>query len=204
MAARGGIEHPMTVREIGIEIRRLRRQAKRRNAPQTFTSFAKDVAVLLYHKLGHAAAAADFLKARIATQNLPDHTLESLQRMVEDLFLEVPVEKLLVFDDAWRDQSTYTARFAKQWLTKWQLGVWIENQNRALGIAPDSARIMMQKKLLGSPPPERQPLALRPLPHLSRSDAVWAHRFRHSFSVRLLELRAREAMTQEELRGKVR
>ena len=199
-AIRDGLQRDQA--EIRRQLRTCRDKQREKHRRRDFSAFTKQVAVLLLHKHRHAQAAVDWLEHREKIHKLPNGDEESRKALIEGWFLDMEFETLQALDAAWDELSTSIARCAHQWLERWKLSVWIENQNLAIGVAPSSSRVIVQRDTflenLGRP----ESVKKRKICTVSNKDACWTYRFRQRFAMRMLRLRVRDEQTVETLRGK--
>jgi len=187
---------------VRLQLRRLLAKQRRANMAPSWSTFSRNVAILLYHKSASCDAAVAFLEKRAAVHNIPAQPLEDLRLLVEDWFLETDMEAMLALDSEWDTGTSSVARFARQWLDKWNLSVWIHTQNQRLGVAPTTARVVAQRDAFRESLAAPQPSSGRLFSVLRKYDTVWASRFRQRFRLRHMRMRIRENIPLAILRRK--
>ena len=183
-------------------LRQARNKRRQLETAKRFSIFSKQVAVLLYHKHSNANAAVAFLREREKIHRMPANSDDNLRHLVEEEYLAISVEHLVCLDEAWDNSSSTVARFAHKWLEKWRLALWVEHQNHAIGVAPSSSRVLLQRDAWRNDEGRPESLSRRAITTVSRYGLVWTQRFRRRFSLKLLKLRVRDTLTLEAMRAK--
>ena len=133
----------------------------------------------------------------------PDRPDHELSRLVEDSFLSFDDERLASLTDSYEPMDDSIYRIALRYAEEWQLVKWGETLNAERGVAPPTSMLISQAQAVGMQLPSA-------VTGWSRARKIplaavrWAARFRMRWKCRMGKLRAREWISVEEARAKVK
>jgi hypothetical protein len=181
-------------------VRNSRRQANRCASTSLhwpLTERMLRVILALFSLASHeAGVAVAYLESLRESRRWPLQSQDAMRRMVEDLFLQTPLEDFTALTDS-RDSSD-PAALSQAWkvYVQWQLKAWVIQRNKMQGVAPSTASVLQRGEQVRIQMPQR-------FRGPSRGDAQqalarsWAWRWRARWQGRLGRLRTRDVVTPE-------
>jgi hypothetical protein len=199
-------------RELDAALAEGRRQEKRarlherdaqRSAARSWQlgPFLAHTALIIYSLAGYTAApAGKFILNAGRQRQWPDKTEEDLEKMVEDLFLDISLEELDALTDQGSPADERAMKKALAVVEEWKLVVWAKALNDR-GLAPSTSSVLQQLDSSCS----RLPAEVRPR-DVGSSDQtrarMWCLRWRSRWGARHGQIRVREDISVAEMMSK--
>ena len=179
-----------------------RKDRNKRQRQWTLSEELKRVALILYERAGYdARAAAVFLLGVAAKRKWEMRAEIDVRRLVDDLFMEVDLDRLALLCDVANPSDVVAMRTALRFWEQWALAAWVKEVNQRKGVAPSTEMVLdrLERQRLDLPE------AVRPA---GKGDVAmakaraWACKWRRRWGFRYGAIRAREDIPAEEMREK--
>jgi hypothetical protein len=151
----------------------------------------------------NAHSAAAYLTLQRRQKDLRDIDANTLQRHIEDWFLETPETDVVSWATPANDDVLGHRRLqaAKKHIKEWKLKQWLYELNTSRGIGPTSRRVMQEYNDIGV---SEDPFALRrPARTYLDCERQWVHRWRRRWGARIVKVQAHDRRPPSELQPKV-
>jgi hypothetical protein len=155
---------------------------------------------------GDTEPAVKYLTGVAKQQRWPSRSIEELERVVEDLFLDATstdaqLELYAGLTDVSQPTDVAAMSIAARQVASWRVVQWSRAQNRVQGLAPSTDQMLLRAESERERFPEELGLPQR---GTSREGSArrWAHRLRVQYNGRSGKLRVREVLPPEEMRDK--
>ena len=193
-----------TKQQLKAERQKAKDERKRQAKTWLLAGWVAHVALIVFMLSGqHVDPAVKFLGDYGRRRQWPSKEDQELKAMVEDLFLAVDLDVLTGLCDLANPTDPAAAKEAVRISEEWRLAQWVERLNVQKGVAPSTDMVLAQLDAHRAELPE----AVRPPWRGAAAEGwarAWAYRWRRRWGARHGKLRAREDMSQEEMRAKVR
>ena len=191
------------------ETKRLLRDAKRQQKRQRQSEAKQwNLAPLLAHtlliiySLADRATAVQYLVNFGRKRHWPEKSEDEVQRVVEDLFLEVDLGHLSSLTDLENPGDAEAMKMALPYVEQWRIVAWAKGLNERQGLTPSAGSVLERLEANRAQIPEdvRPPFAGTAADDRGRQ---WARRFRRRWGGRHGKMRVRDLVLLPELRSKV-
>jgi hypothetical protein len=191
-----------TRKEIKGEQQKAKDKAKSVRKQWELTPWLKKVIMIIYMLADlRAAPATKYLHITAQRRRWPTKSDEELDRLVEDLFLEVDVGLLLHMSDLEAPEDPAAAKEALKYVEQWRALEHVKDLNQRLGIAPSTELVLqkLEENRLKIPEPSR-PSSLGV--SAEGKARMWARRWRQRWGARHGRLQIQDQVPLAEMQSK--
>ena len=191
-----------TRKEIKGEQQKAQDKARSVKKQWEVTPYLKKVTMIIYMLAGfQAPPAAKYLHITGCRRRWPIKSDEELERLVEDLFLEVDVDMLAHTSDLQAPEDPAAAKEVLKYVEQWRALEHVKDLNQRIGIAPSTELVLqkLEESRLKIPEPSR-PSSLGV--SAEGKARMWARRWRQRWGARHGRLRLRDKVPLAEMQSK--
>ena len=191
-----------TGKEIKGEQQKAKDKARSVKKQWELTPYLKKVTMIIYMLADlQAPPAAKYLHITASRRRWPTKSDEELDRLVEELFLEVDVGMLAHESDLEAPEDPAAAKEALKYVEQWRALEHVKDLNQRLGIAPSTELVLqkLEENRLKIPEPSR-PSSLGV--SAEGKARMWARRWRQRWGARHGRLRIQDKVPLAEMQSK--